>query len=176
MSLVTDDSLRKYYDDASQNIEHKTTTFWYAVLRRSFGWPFEVNPGSPLDDFLGGVDAVVEQYQESREHQVAMLWVECKDPMGSPREVESRARDAAWQCVQPSRNKTVYAMTTIGVGFRMWKLEKRDPRLISLHGADTRHDRSQYVDAGSAAASVFTDAVHEIHTTSIPVEASLVLS
>lgn len=49
----------------------------------------------------------------------ALLWVECKRPGGSLREVEKQAVDAAKRCVHADNLSFIYTMTTVCVFFRM---------------------------------------------------------
>ncbi|KJZ72248.1 hypothetical protein HIM_08390 [Hirsutella minnesotensis 3608] len=79
----------------------------------------------------------------------ALLWVECKRPSGSLREVENQALDAARRCIESDNLLFIYTMTTVGVSFRVWFYERGAASLTPFHGKATFADRTEYVDANS---------------------------
>lgn len=170
MSLLTDASIRKYYDDASRNIENSSSAFWFGILRRSFGHSFEINPCYSPDGSDESVDAAVEKLEGTQEHRIVLLWVECKRQTDTLQDIEEKALEAAVRCLDSQNLASIYAITTMGVRFRMWQVfnhSARLTRLIPWHGTDTKYDESQYVDADSPEAVVFTQAVSEIHAESV---------
>lgn len=66
------------------------------------------------------VDVAVKRYDKHHHTMSALLWVECKRPGGSLREVEKQAVDAAKRCVHADNLSFIYTMNTVGVSFRMW--------------------------------------------------------
>ncbi|KAF5128209.1 hypothetical protein E5D57_009143 [Metarhizium anisopliae] len=87
----------------------------------------------------------------------ALLWVECKRPGGSLREVEKQALDAARRYVHADNLSFTYTMTMVGVSFRMRFYERGGRHLAPFHGEATSADRTQYVDADSQNAIYIRD-------------------
>lgn len=71
----------------------------------------------------------------------AMLWVECKQPSGSIPEVEAQALDVAKACIKADDISFMYAMTTVGLSFRVWFYQKGGSALIPCHGEPTNGAR-----------------------------------
>ncbi|CAG7565725.1 unnamed protein product [Fusarium equiseti] len=164
MTIVRTGLLRKHYEEAIDDIEYKSSAFWQAVLQRAFYEPdiYSVTAESSPDESLRRVDMVVKRYDENNHTLSALLWVECKRPSGSVQEVEDQALDAARRCIQRDNLMWIWAMTTVGVSFRMWFVDARVFQLEPMHGTAVQADRRQYIDADSPAASVFPDAIQRI--------------
>lgn len=105
---------------------------------------------------------VVMRYDANHDTLSALLWIECKRPSGDVREVERQALDAAERCIQKDNLMWIWAMTTVGVSFRMWFVNARFRKLDPMHGTAAVADRSQYIDADSPAASIFPVAIQHI--------------
>ncbi|KAG4275850.1 hypothetical protein FPRO04_14315 [Fusarium proliferatum] len=161
MTILQSGLLRKHYEEAIDDIEYKSSAFWQAVLQRAFYEPdiYSVTAESSPDESLRRVDMVVKRYDENNHTLSALLWVECKRPSGSVQEVEDQALDAARRCIQRDGLMWIWAMTTVGVSFRIWFIEARVGQLVPMHGTAVEADRRQYIDANSPAASVFPDAI-----------------
>lgn len=157
--------VRKLYEDAAQDIEHKPSAFWQVWLQRSFFetdvYSVTVDESSP-DSPLRGVDIVVKRYNHAHDTIPAMLWVECEGPSGSIAEAERQALDAASRCMVANNLLWIYAMTTVGVSFRSWVVSRGRGELEPLHGAAVAGDRTQYIDADSEAAWVFERTVSSV--------------
>ncbi|KAH7231705.1 uncharacterized protein BKA55DRAFT_524309 [Fusarium redolens] len=164
MTILQSGLLRKHYEEAVDDIEYKSSAFWMAVLQRAFYEPdiYSVTPESSPDGSLRRVDMVVKRYDQDNHTLSALLWVECKRPSGSVQEVEDQALDAARRCIQRDGLMWIWAMTTVGVSFRMWFVDARGGQLVPMHGTAAQADRRQYIDANSPAASVFPDAIQSI--------------
>ncbi|KAM0554151.1 hypothetical protein ACHAPJ_006950 [Fusarium lateritium] len=164
MTIVRTGLLRKHYEEAIEDIEYKSSAFWQAVLQRAFYEPdiYSVTAESSPDESLRRVDMVVKRYDENNHTLSALLWVECKRPSGSVQEVEDQALDAARRCIQKDNLMWIWAMTTVGVSFRMWFVDARVRQLVPMHGTATQADKRQYIDADSPASSVFPDAIQHI--------------
>ncbi|KAF5020170.1 hypothetical protein F66182_7810 [Fusarium sp. NRRL 66182] len=161
MSIVQSGLLRKHYDDAVHGIEYQSAAFWTVVLNRAFYEldVYSVTPESSPDGTLRRVDLVVKKYDPANNSLSALLWIECKRPGGSVQEVEDQALDAAKRCIQRDGLLWIWAMTTIGVSFRMWYIGAGGLKLVPMHGLAVEADKSQYVDADSPGASVFLQAI-----------------
>ncbi len=165
MSIVPDTGIvRAYYQIACEaNIEHKPSAFWQVWLQRviaSEPYLYSIACDSSPDESLRRVDGVVKRYDPSHHRTLsAMLWVECESPRGSARDAENQALDAAIRCIQADNLLWIYAMTTVGVTFRAWFMEKRGNKLFPLHGTEVTGDRSQYIDADSEDASILRDCI-----------------
>ncbi|KAI0520871.1 hypothetical protein F5B22DRAFT_55083 [Xylaria bambusicola] len=151
MSIVNTGILRYFYEDAQTDIEYKSSEFWQHYLKqefadtRTYAVTCEVSP----DGSRRRVDMVVKRYDANHHTMSALLWVECKRPGGSLREVEEQALDAAKRCVEADNLAFIYTMTTVGVSFRVWFYEEGRSGLVPFHGESTFADGSQYVDADS---------------------------
>ncbi|RKL37954.1 hypothetical protein BFJ72_g7414 [Fusarium proliferatum] len=156
--------LRKLYQDASLDIEHRSSRFWQVWLQRTFHEDaYWVLCEMPPDQSLRRVDAVVERYDASHDTVSAMLWIEFKRPSGSVREVESQALDAAGRCIRTNDLESVYVMTTVGVSFRVWSVYGSDlSSLVPFHGGPADASRSQYVNADSYEAEVLSRFVETV--------------
>ncbi|CRK04716.1 hypothetical protein BN1723_017137, partial [Verticillium longisporum] len=151
MSIVTSGILCYLYDESQTDIEYKSSEFWQHYLKqefadtRTYAVTCEVSP----DGSRRRVDMVVKRYDMNHHTMSALLWVECKRPGGSVREVEEQALDAAKRCVDMDDLLFIYTMTTVGVSFRVWFYEKTANELRAFHGQSSFADRSQYIDADS---------------------------
>ncbi|KLP17922.1 Uncharacterized protein LW94_5686 [Fusarium fujikuroi] len=162
MTILESGLLRKHYEEAVEDIEYKSSAFWMAVLQRAFYEldQYSVTPESSPDGSLRRVDMVVKRYDQDNHTLSALLWVECKRPSGSVQEVEEQALDAARRCIQRDGLMWIWAMTTVGVSFRMWFVDAHGGQLVPMHGTAAQADKRQYLDANSSsAASVFPDAI-----------------
>jgi hypothetical protein len=143
--------IRMLYKDAVEDIEHKWLAFWYVWLQRSFfeGDIYSATCETSPDGSLRRADIVVKRYDPAHNTLSAMLWVECKPPTGNVPEVEHQALDAALRCIATDDLLWIYAVTTVGVSFRSWFVEKGREELVALHGTALIADRAQYIDAHS---------------------------
>ncbi|KAF5655788.1 hypothetical protein FCIRC_13845 [Fusarium circinatum] len=164
MSIVRINFLRKFYKEAIDNIKYKSSAFWQNILQEAFHKRgiYSVTAESSPDESLRRVDVVVKRYDENNHTLSALLWIECKRPSGSVQEVEDQALDAARRCIRKDNLMWIWAMTTIGVSFRMWFVDAGGYQLEPMHGTAVRADKRQYIDADSPASSVFPDAIQRI--------------
>ncbi|KAJ3545095.1 hypothetical protein NM208_g2680 [Fusarium decemcellulare] len=156
MSIVPPTGLvRKLYEDAAQDVEYRSASFWHGWLQRAFNDQdvYHVS-GVSSDDNLRRDDAVIQRYDENNETLSALLWVEFEHPSDSIRTVEAQALDAAQRCIMRDGLEFVYVMTTLGVSFRAWTVTNEDRVLEPFHGGPADATRSQYIDAGSYEAHV----------------------
>lgn len=108
------------------------------------------------------MDLVVKRYDENHDTLSALFWVEFKRHTGSVKEVEMQALDGAKRCIQKDNLMWIWAMTTIGVSFRMWFVSRQNLELEPMHVAATKADKAQYINADSNDAIVFPEAVRRI--------------
>ncbi|QLI70825.1 uncharacterized protein G6M90_00g070690 [Metarhizium brunneum] len=113
---------------------------------KAYSVTLEVSP----DGSRRRVGVVVDRYDKNQHIMSALLWVECKRPGGSLREVEKQALDA-------DNLSFPYTMTTVGVSFRMPFYQRGGRHLTPFHGEATSADRTQYVDADSQNAIYIRD-------------------
>ncbi|KPM34084.1 hypothetical protein AK830_g12490 [Neonectria ditissima] len=158
--------LRKLYNDAAENIEYKSASFWHGWLQRAFNDQdvYHISPEFSPDGSLRRVDAVVQRYDDAHDTLSAMLWVEFKRPSGSVSQVEGQALDAAIRCITKDNLQFVYVMTTVGVSFRAWTVTKRGRVLQPFHGGPADATRAQYVDADSNDARVLERFANRVQT------------
>lgn len=164
MSIVTSKFLRKHYYEALEDLEGMSFAFWQVILQQAFYPPgaYAVITESPLDKSLCQVDLVVKRYDENHDTLSALLWVEFKRHTGDEKEVEKQALDAAKRCIQKDNLLWIWAMTTVGVSFRMWFISRKNLKLEPMHGTAINSERSQYINADSDDAIVFSEAVRRI--------------
>ncbi|KAL8337117.1 hypothetical protein RB601_008568 [Gaeumannomyces tritici] len=176
MSIVKTGILRYLYDDARTDIEYKSSEFWQHYLKQEFSdiQTYTVTCEVSPDESRRRVDIVVKRYDQNHHTMTALLWVECKRPGGSISEVEKQALDAAKRYLEASNSLFIYAMTTVGVSFRLWLYDKGEVALGALHGAPRSGDSSQYVDADSEHASILPRCVGLIKA-EIPLRAAPIL-
>ena len=126
MSIVDAGILRFLYDNAKANIEYKSSEFWQHYLKQQFDDTriYSVISEVPPDSSRRRVDIIVKRYDPDHHTMSAMLWVECKRPSGSAKEVEYQALDAAKRCIEADKLLLIYTMTTVGVFFRIWFYER----------------------------------------------------
>lgn len=123
---------------------------------------YAVTTESSPDGSLRRVDLVVKRYDENNDTLSALLWVEFKRPNGNVKEVEEQALDAAKRCILKDNLLWIWAMTTVGVSFRMWFISRDALRLQPMHRTDVEADKSQYINADSYEAAIFPEAVRLI--------------
>ncbi|OAQ59783.1 hypothetical protein VFPFJ_11559 [Purpureocillium lilacinum] len=164
MSIITSGILQFLYDDAVHDIEYKSSEFWQHYLRQEFSdtriyaVTCEVSP----DGSRRRIDAVVKRYDASHHTMSALLWMECKRPSGSIRDVELQALDAAKRCIEADNLLFIYTMTTVGLSFRVWFYEADAVALTPFHGEATFADRTQYIDAASENAWVLPQCLNMV--------------
>jgi hypothetical protein len=143
--------LRKLYNEAAQDIEYKSVSFWHSWLQRSFNEQdlYHVTPENSPDGTLRRVDACVLRYDDAHDTISATLWVEFKRPSDNVGQLESQALDAAVRCIIRDNLQYVYVMTTVGVSVRAWTVTEEDQVLEPFHGGVADGTRSQYVNADS---------------------------
>ncbi|KAI0096344.1 hypothetical protein GGR51DRAFT_567292 [Nemania sp. FL0031] len=96
--------LRKLYQDAPASWGNK-----FIVV-------YEFPPNNPLT----WVDIVVREYSQDHNILTSIVFTERKKLKDSRREVEEQADDAARLAIEQNNLAGVYAMTTVGTGFRIW--------------------------------------------------------
>ncbi|KAF4987369.1 hypothetical protein FDECE_15460 [Fusarium decemcellulare] len=168
MSIVPPTGLvRKLYEDAAQDIEYKSASFWQGWLQRAFNDQDVYHVSEVYSDYsLRRVDAVIQRYDENNDTLSALLWVEFEHPSDSVGTVEAQALDAAQRCIMQDGLEFVYVMTTLGLSFRAWTVTNKDQVLEPFHGGPADATRSQYINAGSYEAHVlerFVARVKEHH-------------
>ncbi|KJR79824.1 uncharacterized protein SPSK_00050 [Sporothrix schenckii 1099-18] len=135
----------------------------------------EVDPGP--DDSLRRSDMAVTRVSSAIDDEVALLWVECKSDIGNARQVELQVLELCNRNMPRTggiAGRVVWAMTTIGLTFRLWKFDKITRSLAPLHGQpEVTATRSEYIDAKHPDAVVFFHVVQQIknHTASMLTEA-----
>ncbi|KIH89756.1 hypothetical protein SPBR_07723 [Sporothrix brasiliensis 5110] len=178
MTIVINPVLEMLYKKACGASESKARGFWNIALQHAF-WErdlymvqHEVNP----DDSLRRSDMAVTRVSNTMNDEVALLWVECKSDIGNARQVELQVYDVCNLNVPMDddiANREVWAMTTIGLSFRLWKFDCETRSLTPIHGQPgVTATRSEYIDAKHPDAVVFFHVVQEIknHTASILTE------
>jgi hypothetical protein len=158
--------LRKHYEEAEQNIEYTSSAFWQAYLQRAFHEvdTYSVTAESSPDGSRRRVDMVVKKYDPDHHTFTALLWVEFKRPTGSVLEVETQALDAALRCIAADNLLWIYAITTVGVSFRTWLVERDTTALQPMHGTAVRADRQQYINADTDGAYELTKTINLVKT------------
>ncbi|OIW27897.1 hypothetical protein CONLIGDRAFT_671584 [Coniochaeta ligniaria NRRL 30616] len=140
--------VRKYYEEAAENIEYRSSAFWQVWLQREFAKTpeeletYAVTSESSPNGSLRRVDQVVRRYDRDHHNLASLIWNECKRPSGNPSEAEAQALDAAQRCIRRENLLWIYALTTVGVTFRVWKVVKRKQQLMPLMG-------TMYINADS---------------------------
>ena len=163
MSIVPRQGLlRKHFEEAELNIEYKLSAFWQAYFQRAFPETdtYSVTAESSPDGSRRRVDMVVKKYDRDHHTFAALLWIECKRPTGSVQEVETQALDAALRCIAADSLLWIYAITTIGVSFRTWLVDRDTTALQPLHGTAVLADRRQYVGADTDGAYELTKTIN----------------
>lgn len=143
---LADCVLSKLYRDTEHNIEHKSSAFWQVYLQRASynNSNFIVITESPPDDSLRRVDIFVKRYDEGHDTLNALILIECKRPRGSAKDVEYQVAEAARRCMETHNLSSMYAITTIGVRFRVWKITD-DLVLRPFFGRDTLASKKEYI-------------------------------
>ncbi|KAK7425946.1 hypothetical protein QQZ08_007528 [Neonectria magnoliae] len=171
MSLVESGLLRRLYSDARSDVPEDSQTapwvFWQTVLQQSLYQPdaFAVTIGRSREGSLPHTEMAVRRYDEASDTLSGVLCVRCKHPSLSVRDVEQQALDAAQTCMQRDGLQWIWAMTTVGVSFRMWYIDEGGVQVVpvSVPAPVAKDGESgQYIDADSSDASVFSDAVQRI--------------
>jgi hypothetical protein len=144
MSIVPREGLlRKYFEEAVQDIEYKSSAFWQVYLQRAFHGldTYSVTAELSPDGSRRRVDMAVKRYDDAHHTFTVVLWVECKRPSGSIREIETQALDAALRCIATDNLLFIYAVITVGVSFRIWYVERGSKSLQPFHGTAEVADR-----------------------------------
>lgn len=148
--------LLKLYEEALDDTEYKSASFWNAYLQYAFSDQdvYSVTSGTspdeaPPNESLESVDVAVKRYDAALHTLQAVLWVKCERPAGDIMELESQALDAAMRCIVADGLPWIYAMTTVGVSFRTWFVEKGRPELQPVDGTAVQADRGQYIDVAT---------------------------
>ncbi|KAL6406739.1 uncharacterized protein AUP68_09542 [Ilyonectria robusta] len=89
------------------------------------------------------------------------MCVRCRRPDISLRKIEQMALDAARSHIEKEKLEWIWAMTTFGVSFRVWFVDKDAVRLILMHGTATDGDEGQYIDVASPEASVVSNDIEQ---------------
>ena len=179
MSIVPREGLlRKHFEEAVQNIEYKSSAFWQAYFQRAFPEvdTYSVTAESSPDGSRRRVDMVVKKYDSDHHTFTALLWIECKRPTGSVREVETQALDAALRCIAADNLLWIYAITTVGISFRTWLVESGTNSLQPLHGTAEWADRQQYINVDTDSAYELTKTISLVKTQTPLRQAPVVLS
>lgn len=171
MSVVPPTGIvRKHYVEAHEDIEYKSSAFWQAWLQRAF---FELDSYSVTGELLPGeslgrVDIIVKRYDSSNNSVPALLWVRCRRPSCSIAEAERQVLDAAMRCIATDNLRWIYGITTVGVSFRSWFVEREINKLVPIHGTAVSADRTQYIDADSEDAWVLARTIALVKGTNPP--------
>ncbi|KAI5464342.1 hypothetical protein BGZ63DRAFT_421391 [Mariannaea sp. PMI_226] len=170
MSIVTSRYLLKHYNEALDDLGGMSSTFWQVLLQQAFHMPgvcSVIAKSCPVKSVRRG-DLVVKRYDENNDTLSTLLWVELSCHSRNVEEVEQRALDAAKRCIRKNNLTWIWAMTTVGVSFRIWFVSRKKLQLEPMHGSATKADKSQYIDADSDEAIVFSKAVQRIKEEMIP--------
>ena len=157
--------VRKYYEDAAEDIEYRPSAFWQVWLQREFATTLEeldmyaVTSEFSPDSSRRRVDHNVKRYDRQHHTLSSLIWNECKRSSGSAAEAEAQALDASRRCIRNENLLWIYALTTVGTTFRVWRVWKRTLVLEPFPP-----DATQYVDADSRYAWVLREAIREIKT------------
>lgn len=155
--------VRKYYEEAEEDIEYRSSAFWQVWLKREFAKNtdeldlYAVTSESSPDGSRRRVDQVVKRYDPSHHTLSALIWNECKRPSGSAKEAEQQALDAARRCIQKENLLWIYALATVGVTFRVWQVWKNKPELKPLNP-----NVNAYVSVDSDFGWVLKEAIQQI--------------
>lgn len=130
MSIVPREGLlRKHFEEAERNIEYTSSAFWQAYFQRAFPEmdTYSVTAESSPDGSRRRADMVMKKYDHDHHTFTALLWIECKRPTGSIREVETQALDAALRCIGADNLLWIYAVTTVASRFALSLSKKALP-------------------------------------------------
>jgi hypothetical protein len=148
--------LRKLYNDANHDEarnEYISSAFWQVFLQRAFYEDeYIVICEYPPNNSRRRVDIVVRRFVENEDTLSSVVFHEAKGPDGSARTVEDQVLDAATRAMERDQLHGIYAITTIGTGFRAWYVEaKEHPFLTSISGPENRPaaTRAEYIDIDS---------------------------
>ncbi|KAH8686365.1 hypothetical protein BGZ61DRAFT_454378 [Ilyonectria robusta] len=180
MSIVTPGLLRMHYDEAHRemiegpnNQDNKSWEFWQQLVISAF---HEVNrssiiAGSSSRTSIRQTEIVVRRYDEESDGLFSAMCVRCRRPDISLGKIEQMALDAARSHIDKEKLEWIWAMTTFGVSFRVWFVDKDAVRLIPMHGTATDGDEGQYIDVASPEASVISN-VAQLIREGLPLDAA----
>lgn len=166
MSIVTPGLLRILYDEAHREVidgpnnrDNKSWEFWQQLVISTF---HELNRSSVIAGSSSGTsirqtEIVVRRYDEENDGLFSVMCVRCRRPDISLRKIEQMALDAVRIRIHEEKIEWIWAMTTFGVSFRVWFVDKDAVRLIPMHGTATEGDEGQYIGVASPEASVISN-------------------
>lgn len=132
MSVVTGGIVRKFYEGTLSNkIEYTSSAFWQVLLQRLFpeNETYAVLCEYSPDASRRRCDITVLRYDDSHDTLSSLVWQECKPSEianggGNARDAEEQAADAARRCIKKENLLCIYAITTVGTTFRLWRVDK----------------------------------------------------
>jgi hypothetical protein len=147
-SLVTNESLRCLYDEASdpKGLEHETTKFWMAILNGAFPASSEiycVQEVPPASASRKKVDAKVYCYVNGV--QRCLIYVEFKRPGGFTKRLRRTAQRQVHEYCQMLLRKdtnvsSIYAMLCHGANVAFWTVQRDEPLPENLESVDANKD------------------------------------
>jgi hypothetical protein len=175
MSIVPQTGLlRKHYQEAVEDTEHKSSAFWQAYLQRAFHETdtYSVTATVSPDGLRGNADIMVTKYDDMDDITFTnVVWIDCNRPTESFVDMETRALGVASRYVEGECLSWIYVVTTIGVEFRVWILYAGNDVLDPLEGPGVRGNRESYVDANSMDAYDLTNTIAMVKVnSSLPYE------
>lgn len=166
-----DGIIRKLYDEARLNdIEYIASAFWQSIFQSAFNTQddfISVCEYSP-DGERSRVDQAVLRYDANQRTLAITTVHEAKREGSNVKAGEDQALNAAKRVIDKHGLQKVYAVTTWGVKFRMWVVDRKQLVLLPLDNMrDVRNDRTQYIDADSYAARCFNSNVKSMKQESL---------
>jgi hypothetical protein len=156
--------IRKFYEEALEyEIEFTSSAFWQIWLQRAFyeldiyGFVCEYS----ADQSRKRTDTAMRRYDPDHHTLSSMKWHEAKRPGVGSREVERQAQDVCQRCIINENLLFIYAMTTIGLSFRLWRVDKNDMQLrpFTIEGFDVP---DRYIQADSDDAWIMNTFVEHV--------------
>lgn len=158
--------LRKLYNDAQgHDIEYTSSAFWQAILQQYFKLEedyISVAEYSP-DESRSRTDITVLRYHSDHDTIEILKLVEAKRPGTAPKEAETDAYKKSCLALDKYEIDFIYAMTTWGTKFRLWRVSNRTRLLEAFdNGAHELNRKADYIDADSIEAGCLVELVWAI--------------
>lgn len=174
MTIVRTPMLELHYTVARDQSSWNTAwSFWQVALQNAFDvidtYNVTAQWGNEYNDDSHQADILVQRLDADMvTNTVVLLCFQCRrdnSDTAALHEAERQALDACRRRMQRTSDKArqVWAMTTIGLSFRLWLFDASNDQLVPEHGPNTvGADQSLYIDAKSAEAVVLYSVVEKI--------------
>ncbi|RFU24524.1 hypothetical protein B7463_g11815, partial [Scytalidium lignicola] len=184
MSIIPQTGLlRKLFEEAVKDSEHKSLPFWQAYLQQAFSESdiYSVTATnlnfhySSLEDFHEQADIIVRRYDDVSNRLISvLLLVECNWTVGVDDTEEckcsdkGRALEVALKCIEEEELLWVYVVTTVGVSFRAWVVEKGVEKLSPQYGlsaSSSKGPTDAYIGIDTSDSGVLWETIDQLKIT-----------